>query len=318
MFKKAKNEIIIVIAVIGIVVFNLIGCKVEKNVINEVTMNESNKVVLQTQLENFAILNVVVKEKDLNNNIIYGIGLDKEGLEYLGELCEIDCKLATITNKKNEQINLSDLKVGQVIQIEVEKVIQSYPSKTETKRIKTTDQMKELGEAGLREKEIKVYGKNELLEIQKLLGSYPNEISEKQGRLYGFTIITNKNISSGQLAYDYFIKCAKEKREIGIIILQYTVKGKPILKYISYKEGEFYFVEDVSRVLYKSDKEKYNTNTYKYINTLFGKEEKGGEVQLVILTNKKNITFIQVQQYEENETTNLNNKLHKVFTIRKK
>lgn len=313
MIKKQERKKIVRWILIMCMIMNLTGCKATgSSAVKEVVMSTSNGPVMAPQKVDFSVAILKINEDD---NTLSVTGVDETAVKYLGEICIVDCKGADIIDRKGKAFKFSNLKKGQVIQIKAEQIVEGYPSRTETEEITVTSIYKELDEIGLKEKRLEVYGKADDIKIKKKLDDYPKEISGNQGRVFGFTVITNQVVSGGQVYYEFFNKNIKQKKPASMIVLQYTLEGKAVLRYVSYKNGEFYYVEDISRVS-NAAKEKYNTNTYKYLKIFNSKNDENVKIKRVMLLNDDKVTIEDIEKFEADNKFNGNEVYQELFAVK--
>lgn len=126
-------------------------------------------------------------------------------------------------------------------------------------------------------------------EIEKVLKEYPEKLSEKDALEKGMIVIINQKFQKdGSKLWKEFSKKVQKKTDGAVILCHFTTEGDPILQYISYLDGKFYYVEDSTRDSFGS--EKYVEHTYDYF-----KQYEADKVCTVFLTNKEQITLDEAQ-----------------------
>ena len=79
-------------------------------------------------------------------------------------------------------------------------------------------------------------------------------------------MVENEQIVGNKKIWDDFYNNSKNNREGSILIVQYTEQDDPILTYLSYKDKEFFMIEDDSRDQYRDSKnEDYFEYSFKYL-----------------------------------------------------
>jgi len=88
--------------------------------------------------------------------------------------------------------------------------------------------------------------------IQKIFDAYPQKMYIKdleELNVYAYVTGEIKN----QEVWDVFIASVEQKENAAIIIVLYTIEGDPILLYVSYLDGLFYYAHDSSRDRFGGD-----------------------------------------------------------------
>ena len=121
-----------------------------------------------------------------------------------------------------------------------------------------------------------VYSKGDIKKVKKLLKSYgtSHDLTIKKVKNREILVIKDGIIKENENLWNEFFTNTKNNKESYIIILQYTPQNDPILTYLSYKNNEYYMLEDDSRDKFREgEKEDYYEYTFKYLK-LFEENEK--------------------------------------------
>lgn len=121
-----------------------------------------------------------------------------------------------------------------------------------------------------------VYSKGDIKKVKKLLKSYgtSHDLTIKKVKNREILVIKDGIIKENENLWNEFFTNTKNNKESYIIILQYTPQNDPILTYLSYKNNEYYMLEDDSRDKFRGgEKEDYYEYTFKYLK-LFEENEK--------------------------------------------
>lgn len=121
-----------------------------------------------------------------------------------------------------------------------------------------------------------VYSKGDIKKVKKLLKSYgtSDDLTIKKVKNREILVIKDGIIKENENLWNEFFTNTKNNKESYIIILQYTPQNDPILTYLSYKNNEYYMLEDDSRDKFREgEKEDYYEYTFKYLK-LFEENEK--------------------------------------------
>ena len=92
-----------------------------------------------------------------------------------------------------------------------------------------------------------------------------------------------------------FLEKIRKKKDGAVIICQFTTEGDPILQYISYLDGKFYYVEDSTRDQFSG--EKYVEHTYDYF-----KRFEENKLYTAFLTNEEEMTLDEAQDVRNLKT----------------
>lgn len=143
-----------------------------------------------------------------------------------------------------------------------------------------------------------IVANNKYETIISALKEYPEDISEKQMIDSGFIVIKGENfVDNSEKLWTNFCKKVKDKKDAAVLIGQYTIEGDPILQYVSYVDGHYYYVQDATRDQFGGDYEKHDY-------PLLKRFEKNGAYQ-VVLTKDKSLTYEKIQEIEDVKDTNL-------------
>lgn len=134
--------------------------------------------------------------------------------------------------------------------------------------------------------QIGVYGKDDIQNIKTILNSYPENYSSNKAIGKGDYVIVLGQVKDGQNVWDNFSKNIKNKKNSSIVIVQYTKEGDPILGYLSYIRGNYFYLEDKTRDRFRGVD--YSSDEYKYLKTF--KEKEGTSA---ILFNDNTVTYEQ-------------------------
>lgn len=137
-----------------------------------------------------------------------------------------------------------------------------------------------------RVEQIEVYGKDDIQNIKTILNSYPENYSSNKAIGKGDYVIVLGQVKDGQNVWDNFCKNIKDKKNSCIVIVQYTNEGDPILGYLSYIYGNFFYMEDNTRDRFRGGD--YSSDEYKYLKTF--KEKEGTSA---VLINDNTVTYEQ-------------------------
>ena len=121
-----------------------------------------------------------------------------------------------------------------------------------------------------------VYSKGDIKKVKKLLKSYgtSHDLTIKKVKNREILVLKDGIIKENENLWNEFFTNTKNNKESYIIILQYTPQNDPILTYLSYKNNEYYMLEDDSRDKFRGgEKEDYYEYTFKYLK-LFEENEK--------------------------------------------
>jgi len=110
-----------------------------------------------------------------------------------------------------------------------------------------------------------MYGASGLSEIKKLLSAYPEKILQDDILTNSDYMVVHGKVVKGQAKWDEFYTNTINGKDSAIVIIQYTVEGDPLLIYLSFLDGEFYYVMDFGRDKFKGEGQDYNSGVYKYL-----------------------------------------------------
>ena len=125
--------------------------------------------------------------------------------------------------------------------------------------------------------QIAVFGAEDEESIKELLSSMSIEDAAANGC---FVMVHGVVKDDSKKAWDTFCANVKREKETAIIIVQYTIEGDPILNYVSFVNGSFFSVTDISRDSWGGPVP-YYSGSYKFLNVL----EEEGQIKTVILCN---------------------------------
>lgn len=140
-YKKPSFWVIIVcvLAIIGLCIGLLSNPKDDKI---ENTINEANLVnaqIIDIDTEHKTLMVIELKEDDENYFIGDRCYLNCDKNYFIGDRCSLSCSDATIY-KDNQEVDFSELKIGNKIACEITEVMESYPTQADTKKIIITDE----------------------------------------------------------------------------------------------------------------------------------------------------------------------------------
>ena len=118
------------------------------------------------------------------------------------------------------------------------------------------------------DKELKVYSSKDSQKVKDLLKSYgeAKNLTVEKAKKNNMLVVENEQIVGNKKIWDDFYNNSKNNREGSILIVQYTEQDDPILTYLSYKDKEFFMIEDDSRDQYRDSKnEDYFEYSFKYL-----------------------------------------------------
>lgn len=136
---------------------------------------------------------------------------------------------------------------------------------------------------------IVIIAKSNYKEIESSLKEYSEDISQKEALKSGMIVVKNQEFQEdSDKLWKKFLEKIRKKKDGAVIICQFTTEGDPILQYISYLDGKFYYVEDATRDQFGG--EEYVEHTYDYFKRF--EEQK---LYTAFLTNKEEITLAEAQ-----------------------
>lgn len=118
------------------------------------------------------------------------------------------------------------------------------------------------------DKELKVYSSKDSQKVKDLLKSYgeAKNLTVEKAKKNNMLVVENEQIVGNKKIWDDFYNNSKNNKEGSILIVQYTEQDDPILTYLSYKDKEFFMIEDDSRDQYRDSKnEDYFEYSFKYL-----------------------------------------------------
>ena len=90
--------------------------------------------------------------------------------------------------------------------------------------------------------------------------------NSRKSKKNNIVVVENERIVGNKKIWDDFYNNSKNNKEGSILIVQYTEQDDPILTYLSYKDKEFFMIEDDSRDQYRDSKnEDYFEYSFKYL-----------------------------------------------------
>jgi hypothetical protein len=146
---------------------------------------------------------------------------------------------------------------------------------------------------------VAIYGAEDHEKIRELLSTYPLSDASENGC---FIIVHGVVEDDSKKAWDTFYSNVKNENDAAVLIVQYTIEGDPILNYVSFTNGSFYSVTDVSRDAWGGS-ESYYSGSYKFLNRF----KKVG-LTIVILSD---IDYNSLKDYEKD--TGAKNELFSAF-----
>lgn len=133
------------------------------------------------------------------------------------------------------------------------------------------------------------YSSKNLQEVKDLLKSYgdSSDLTVEEGSKKGMIVIENEEITANEELWTNFYENSQNQKNGNVTILKFTAHNDPVVTYLSYKDNEFFMVEDQSRDRYREDDvEDYYQSTFKYMK-LFEENEK----TYVYLLNDEKVTL---------------------------
>lgn len=118
------------------------------------------------------------------------------------------------------------------------------------------------------DKEFKVYSSKDSQKVKDLLKSYgeAKNLTVEKAKKNNIVVVENEQIVGNKKIWDDFYNNSKNNKEGSILIVQYTEQDDPILTYLSFKDKEFFMIEDDSRDQYRDSKnEDYFEYSFKYL-----------------------------------------------------
>lgn len=141
-----------------------------------------------------------------------------------------------------------------------------------------------------------IIAKSNYKEIETSLKEYPEDLSAKEALNSGMIVVKDQAFQKdGSKVWQKFLEKIRKKKDGAVIICQFTTEGDPILQYISYLDGKFYYVEDSTRDQFSG--EKYVEHTYDYF-----KRFEENKLYTAFLTNKEEMTLDEVQDVRNLKT----------------
>lgn len=135
-----------------------------------------------------------------------------------------------------------------------------------------------------------ILGKNDLQKIEDELSTYPEEINTDLANDFGLYV--NFMGKENSVIADSFFKDLEEGIDTCITLVKYTEEGDACLFYLSYKDNEFFYVEDLSRDSFSgTGSPDYYYGSFKYIKK-FPRENLQGEMaDFYFLVNEMYSTY---------------------------
>lgn len=141
-----------------------------------------------------------------------------------------------------------------------------------------------------------IIAKSNYKEIEASLKEYPEDLSAKEALNSGMIVVKDQAFQKdGSKVWQKFLEKIRKKKDGAVIICQFTTEGDPILQYISYLDGKFYYVEDSTRDQFSG--EKYVEHTYDYF-----KRFEENKLYTAFLTNKEEMTLDEAQDVRNLKT----------------
>lgn len=141
-----------------------------------------------------------------------------------------------------------------------------------------------------------IIAKSNYKEIEVSLKEYPEDLSAKEALNSGMIVVKDQAFQKdGSKVWQKFLEKIRKKKDGAVIICQFTTEGDPILQYISYLDGKFYYVEDSTRDQFSG--EKYVEHTYDYF-----KRFEENKLYTAFLTNKEEMTLDEAQDVRNLKT----------------
>jgi len=108
---------------------------------------------------------------------------------------------------------------------------------------------------------VAIYGAEDEANIRELLSTYPIESATANGC---FVLVHGDIRGDSKKAWDTFYSNVKNEHDAAILIVQYTMEGDPIMTYVSYVNGSFYYIKDSSRDEWGGP-DPYYVGSYKFL-----------------------------------------------------
>ena len=141
-----------------------------------------------------------------------------------------------------------------------------------------------------------IIAKSNYKEIEASLKEYPEDFSAKEALNSGMIVVKDQAFQKdGSKVWQKFLEKIRKKKDGAVIICQFTTEGDPILQYISYLDGKFYYVEDSTRDQFSG--EKYVEHTYDYF-----KRFEENKLYTAFLTNEEEMTLDEAQDVRNLKT----------------
>ena len=107
-----------------------------------------------------------------------------------------------------------------------------------------------------------IFGAEDQERVRELLRTYSVADAAANGC---FVVVHGDVEGDSKKAWDAFYTNVTQGKDAAIIIIQYTIEGDPILNYVSFKNGSFFSVTDVTRDAW-SGPNPYSFNSYKFLH----------------------------------------------------
>lgn len=140
-----------------------------------------------------------------------------------------------------------------------------------------------------KEKQAPIYGSSDRDKVKKFLKSY-GELKEIPKKQDDMVVYTGKSVGNAE-RLEKFYENAQNQIEDAIVILIYTIEGEPCLNYLSYHNGQYYYMQDTTRDTFGS--QGYYEDTGKYMMCY----PNSGQLYYY-LTDSQDITYQQIWEEE--------------------
>jgi hypothetical protein len=134
---------------------------------------------------------------------------------------------------------------------------------------------------------VEIYSAEEHEKVQELLHTYPIENAVANGC---FVMVHGDMRGDSKKTWNTFNSNIKNENNAAILIVQYTIEGDPILNYVSFVNGSFFSVKDISRDSWGGPVP-YYSGSYKFLKMF----EEEGQIKTVMLCN---IDYKTWEEYE--------------------
>ena len=175
----------------------------------------------------------------------------------------------------------------------VDSVNKDTKEDSDTGETSDTGEFSDNGQGSVPEK-IPVYQKEEQDQLKEMLARMSVEeidrIAENKEQRTDMVVLSKEG-ESNLKRWMEFCKNAKKDREDAVLILEYTIEGDPVLEYLSYKNGVYYWMQDTTRDRFGEQKYQEGEGTY-----LKGYFDDGQAYYY--LTDQEELTLREVREYQ--------------------